>query len=51
MDFFGKDFKKTLALPFYLAVTSRTIEGFSDVDQYGENPDIDTGGPEDIWEQ
>ena len=36
--------------PFVLAVQQGRVPGYSVVDKFGENPDVDTGAPEDIWE-
>lgn len=51
MDFFGKEFKNVLSLPFYLAISSGQVERFTCEDKFGENPEVDTStSPEDITE-
>ena len=41
----------TVSKPFELSVTMGLVDGYSTVDKFGENPEIDTGTtPEDIWE-
>lgn len=36
--------------PFNLAVSMRLFDGFDVIDKFGENPEIDTGTSEDVWE-